>query len=149
MGCSPSRSPACRGPRGALPRTSARTAPPARTLPLSYIAALTHARIYWHAVRNDCFAEPDCIVSDGVRSFTIAPGIGGESRVLFGLAPRPVPIGYVLSAGKPRRKVKVGDVLVVITCRALPCHVNMRVTVSFGGRTRLRASARSPVRPTR
>jgi hypothetical protein len=110
-----------------------------RTLPLPYVAALTHARIYWHAVRNDCFAEPDCIVTDGVRSFTIAPGVGGESRVVFGLTPRPIPIGYVLSAGRPRRKIKVGDVLVVITCRALPCHVNMRVTVSFGGRARLRA----------
>jgi hypothetical protein len=118
-----------------------------RTLPLGYEAALTHARVYWHVVRNDCFAEPDCVVTDGLRSFTVTPGpdprypdLDPEARVVFDIVPRKVPIGYVIGKSKPPRKVKVGDVMVFMTCRALPCHVSTRVTTRLRGRTRLLAN---------
>lgn len=117
------------------------------TVPVGYVAALTHARIYWHALRNDCFAEPDCVVTDGVRSFTVTPGrdpqhpdVDPEARLVFSLVPRKIPIGYLLVRKHPPLRVKVGDVITGMTCRALPCRVSVRVTIRLGGRTLLRVS---------
>jgi hypothetical protein len=117
-----------------------------RVVPFPYVAALTHQRIYWHVVRKDCWAEPDCVVADGVRSFTVIPGrdpqnpdLDPDARVAFIIPPH-IPIGYVLVKKHPPIKVKVGDVIAVMNCRALPCHVSMRVTIRLGARTLLRVN---------
>jgi hypothetical protein len=116
-----------------------------QTLATGNTAALAHARIYWHALRKDCWAEPDCMVTEGVRSFTITPGpvpgypgLDPETRVLFAIPPQ-IPIGYLLVKRAHPHKVKIGDVTAAMNCRALPCHVSTRVTIRLGGRTLLRA----------
>jgi hypothetical protein len=105
-------------------------------------AALFHKRIYWHVWRRDCGAEPDCYVTDGqVRSVIIGAisverGVAPDDRVAFRLA-SPQPIGWRWVLRPTRHKLTLGDVYVIMACRALPCHMALRVTIRLAGRNRV------------
>lgn len=123
---------------------------------LDSLPGLFHKHIYWHVYRFDCFAEPDCVVTDGqVRSVIITPvpdphdPTGNpNTRVLFRsgikwpnqpLLHRPkakILIGYViLKAGHAKRSV--GNLQFAFNVRATPFRGTMRVTIRLGGRTRV------------
>jgi hypothetical protein len=127
----------------------------AQTL-LGGFAGLFHKRIYWHVYRRDCFAEPDCVVTDGqVRSVIITPvpdphdpTANPDARVLFRhglnwpnqkLLHRPkakILIGYVIMAADHAKRT-VGDLRFALNVHAMPFRGTMRVTIRLGGRTRV------------
>jgi hypothetical protein len=103
--------------------------------------ALFHKRMYWLVWRRDCGADPDCYVTDGqVRSVIVGPisvqrGVAPDDRLAFRLA-SPQPIGWQWVRRPTRHKQTLRDVYVIMICRALPCHLALRVTIRLGGRTR-------------